>query len=91
MTDLEQIEQRRKEVAAELSAIDREIKRLKVEATGIKIGQVVYRNGTQYKVVYVDTRWSGKPWLTGVKIKKDGTWGTGERNLYAYWTLEPTP
>jgi hypothetical protein len=89
VNDIEQLEQRRQEVAAELDAINSEIKRLKVEATGIKIGQAVYYKGAQYKVVYIDVRWSGKPWLTGVKLKRDGTWGTGERYMYNHWLLEP--
>jgi len=66
-------------------AADREIARLR---HGVEKGSIVQYRGALYRVTGV-TGGYGKPWATGNPKRKDGSWGTAERNLYSDWELSP--
>jgi hypothetical protein len=63
----------------------------------VKPGVIVKdQHGTPYRVTHVDIRQWGatweratdRPWVTGNPMRRDGTFGRGERRLYEHWTLE---
>ena len=55
---------------------------------GVAVDSVVQDSkGNIYKVTSIDTCWNKRPWLQGLLKKKDGTFGTGIRNIYSDWKL----
>ena len=54
---------------------------------GVSIGSVVLRDGVEFRVTKVDTRWGDKPWLEGNQKRKDGTFGNSRRHIYGNWEL----
>jgi len=63
------------------------------ERYGIKIGSIVASTaintkGILHRVTRVDVSWyRDKPWVVGNPKRKDGTFGTTNRNLYNEWEL----
>lgn len=89
---LNELEQKEKELLAQLHAVRESIKKERLmiaeQEHGVKAGSIVKdRKGVEYKVTLVNTRFSGKPWLTGTPKKKDGTFGVAVRNIYGEWEL----
>lgn len=90
---LAHLEQEATALREKLSAISVQIQRVQlqlIEQTyGVTIGGIVTdRQGIEYKITSVSTRWfPSKPWLEGNPKKKDGTFGTAHRNLYGAWEV----
>ncbi len=61
------------------------------EKHGTKLGARVRgeRNGKKIEgeICKVDANWQDKPWVTVNPIKKDGTVGNNEINLFSSWEL----
>lgn len=82
-----------KALVEQLSNVRAEIKEKKLaraEAdSGVRAGCIVCYRGVEHRVIEVDTHWRerDKPWVTGTPKRKDGTFGTAVRNLYAEWEL----
>lgn len=87
--ELEQnVEQIEEQLAiAEANLLNAKLARVK-KLYGINCGVVVISEGKKYKVVSIDVRWDGRPWVKGYGLKKDGTWGSFARNLFDDWKLE---
>jgi hypothetical protein len=52
-----------------------------------EIGTVVRCQERDYKVTEIDVEYG---WVSGVVRRKDGSFGTGKRNLYNQWSLNET-
>jgi hypothetical protein len=81
---LEDLKERQRELAVELSAVQKEIHELECLSLGLHVGGIVLYLGKEYKIVKIET-FANPPWVTGVPRKKDGTWGIGHRNLFGAW------
>lgn len=66
-----------------LRTAQREIARLK---HGVEVGTIVKYRNVLHRVTGV-TEGYGKPWATGNPMRKDGSYGTAERNLYSDWEI----
>ncbi len=91
---IEQLEEQRKILMQKLVKIDAAIETLRMEAIkkewGVSIGCIVkaIRTGKQHRVTRIDTNWGkSKPWLGGNPMRKDGTFGTANYNLYGSWEI----
>lgn len=82
---LSEMEDRAAWLREELAELDRAIYAAKIAATGISAGEVVVRRGVEYRVVRVEALWARKPWIIGNPRRKDGSFGTAERNLFDEW------
>jgi hypothetical protein len=73
----------------ELETAERHLNYALVAATGITVDDVVKGMGRfagkEFRMTFIDVRFSGKPWLRGRMRRTDGSWGTGERHLYENW------
>ena len=68
------------------AAINREKLSIAEREYDVTVGSVVKDGaGKRFKVIRVDARFSGKPWLEANPERKDGTFGTAKRNLYTDW------
>ncbi len=71
-----------------------DLRRRQVELVhGVSVGTVVLYDGVEYRVAAVEINdYSDyvkyKPWVRGNIKRKDGSWGTGERNLFANWVKQ---
>lgn len=71
----------------QLADAEQRLRLARIEATGLKIGQIVISGGQEYAIAEIDARGDGKPWVVGTPRKKDGTFGTARRNLFGNWSL----
>ena len=56
---------------------------------GVKVGSIVTSKGAEFMVTHVGCGcYPAKPWLKGVRRKKDGTWSKVEINFYL-WEVKP--
>lgn len=53
------------------------------EIYGVYIGDVVRVQDREYRVVKINPNYDYRPWLVGIPKRKDGTFGTAERNLFS--------
>jgi hypothetical protein len=87
----------KKDLAIKLSEVDREVSELAYECSvlqwGINIGDIVVdKKGVESKVCEIKPSWFSersqtftKPWLKGLRKKKDGEYGVKEYSLYDDW------
>lgn len=99
MTELENLEQREKELTAEASRLhelqatalsERTLVRKHISELrwGVKVGDIVKdHKGLLHRVTLIVPWLDGKPWLDGNPMRKDGTFGTADRHLYNQWEL----
>jgi hypothetical protein len=81
----------------EIRTLLRELKENSIcEKWSVEVGSIVKdRKGLLHKVSKVEVSsydtisyyLRNKPWLVGNPLRKDGTYGTAERNLYGDWEL----
>lgn len=88
MDKIKELEKRVEKLEAELKEANTLLYRARIEASPVKVGDVVIYKGNEYLVTSVDPKWGDtvKPWLTGNPRKADGTFGKAVRNLYSNWT-----
>lgn len=85
---------RLQEIEDEITRLETRIHLLASERDGLKrkranidFGDVVEdKNGNAFRVTKIELWPQDKPWVSGNPQKKDGTWGTSQRNLYGHWT-----
>jgi len=82
---------RKWDLIRELDSVNAEIYRIRVEATGIKEGDIVRhkKTGKIYKVCGFRHLEGGRPWLQGFIKLKDGSFGKLKRELYDDWEKVP--
>lgn len=93
MSQIEDLERKVQSLRDQLSAASKSLRKAKLDACPVKIGDIVRykgvnskKNGQLYKVTGIDTDWGlERPWLTGSPKGKDGSWGRANRNLYTEW------
>lgn len=89
MSDIPELKAAVAKLRADLETAERHLNYALVAATGITIDDIVKGTGRfagqEFRVTFIDVRFSGKPWLQGRKRRADGSWGTGERHLYENW------
>jgi len=84
---LVELNNRKIELQQALSRIEQEIYDLRVTQSGIATNALVLYNNEVYKVVaHKFLSFSDKPWLDGVKKRKDGSFGTRHIHLYSDWS-----
>ena len=76
-SELEQLKARRRELRDELDGIKSRIYEIRIaeikEQFGVEVGSLVKDNaGAIFKVGLINTKWEGRPWLEGFKMKKNG-------------------
>jgi hypothetical protein len=87
-------------MSEEIKAMEEEVRRLRLDLedarrrlndariveVGVSVGDIVRgkRDGNTYRVARIDPRHSCA-WITANPMRKDGTYGTAERNLYENW------
>lgn len=80
-----ELESQAQVLSEQLSAVSKEIRKLKEAASAIQIGDIVQRNGKEYRIVaHDDPEWG---WFFGVQRLKNGSWGEQRRRLYGSLTL----
>ena len=88
MDRLQEIEDEITRLRTKIGLLAQERDRLRQEKAGVYVGDIVQKGGKLYRVTDVNTHWEGKPWLKGSPQRKDGSYGTAERNLFSDWTKE---
>lgn len=81
-----ELRSRESELHVELRQVEEELNAALSELHGVAIGDIVLAKGLHHKVTRVEHHsFTRRPWLSGVRKRKDGEWGTGERHLYSDW------
>jgi hypothetical protein len=90
-------------MSKEIQALEAEVDRLEAElrdakqrlrdagiaASGVSIGDIVLRKNVRYRVTSIDpASWRQKVWIQGNPERRDGSFGTAERNLFDDWKKE---
>lgn len=87
--EITRLENRVAEARAALREAEQALEAARVAASPVSVGDIVRRqkDGKLGRVVKVDLSWQSKPWVTVNPMKKNGEYGTAERNWYGYWDL----
>jgi hypothetical protein len=91
------LEEKIKESEAEINRLERELRAEKEVLVNFKLDEVSLKYGVQYGSVCVSTRTGeefkvfeilcefGRPWLNGVKRKRNGEWSEVVHNFFSDW------
>ena len=94
MTQIEiaALEKRAEELRAQLIVLEQQISDARLAGAGIAVGDVVrstsrrWGDGALFRVCRVEpASWRSKAWIAGNPQRKDGSFGTGVRNLFSDW------
>ena len=91
--EIDTVQEMRDALGKQVSEFEQRKRALQLELIevlyGVTVGTVVECNGKRYKVTNpLKNYWSyGKPWISGVQQKKDGTWSEREVSIYREWKV----
>lgn len=90
LTHLKHLEAAEARLNTKLGHMQDAIYALKLKLCTVQIGSIVVntRTNVKHRIVEVDVSWDDwrtKPWLRGVPMRKDGTYGTAKRSLFDHW------
>ena len=75
----------------QLAEAEARLKAAQIEASGVKVGDVVVSRGKRYRVLEIEPRPWGGTWLYGSPEKNDGTFGIARHYISSGWKLEAAP